>query len=134
MKRNDLKPGLVGEAREVVAERNIASKWGSGLVVAYATPAMVGLMESASVAAIQNNLPIGNTSVGIEVCIRHLAPTPIGMRVTARAELLAVTGHRLEFKVEAWDERETIGEGTHFRALVDAGKFMERVRQKTTQT
>jgi fluoroacetyl-CoA thioesterase len=134
MKTIELKPGLIGEASELVTEQHTASKWGSGLVVAFATPAMVGLMESASVAAIENNLVAGTTSVGIELSVKHLAPTPIGMRVTARAELLSVHGRRLEFKVEAWDEKEKIGEGTHWRAVVDAGKFMERVREKTAQT
>jgi len=132
MEMNELKPGLVGEASEVVTEQNTAARWGSGLVAAYATPAMIALMESASVTAIRENLEEGETSVGIEVNVKHLAPTPIGMRVRSRAELLAVDGHRVMFTVEAWDEKEKVGEGTHVRVIIDAARFAERLKQKTT--
>lgn len=126
----EIKPGLVGESGQVVTEQLTAAFFGSGLVRAFATPAMITLMENASVNAIQEYLPAGQTSVGIEVNIKHLAATPVGMRVRARAEVLAVNGRRITFRVEAWDDKEKIGEGTHVRAIVDEMRFRERISQK----
>ncbi len=125
-----LKPGLIGESTELVTDKLTAAFHGSGLVPAFATPAMIALMENASVAAIQKHLPVGQTSVGIEVSIKHLAATPVGLRVRARSEVITVDGRRVSFKVEAWDEREKIGEGIHTRAIVDDARFKERILQK----
>ena len=127
---DNLKPGLVGESSEMVTDQLTAALYGSGLVPAFATPAMVALMENASVAAIQKHLGAGQTSVGVEVNIKHLAATPVGMRVRARSEVTAVDGRRVSFKVEAWDDKEKIGEGTHQRVIVDDARFKERMAQK----
>jgi len=126
-----LKPGLVGESDGIVTDQLTAAAFGSGLVPAFATPAMIALMEHASVAAIQKHLDAGQTSVGIEVNVKHLAATPVGMRVRTRAEVTAVDGRRVSFKVEAWDDRERIGEGTHTRMIVDEARFKERIAKKT---
>lgn len=126
----EIKPGLVGEATQLVTKEVTAASFGSGLVPAFATPAMVALMENASVTAIQKYLPAGQTSVGIEVSVKHLAATPVGMRVRARAQVLSVDGRRVAFAVEVWDDREKIGEGTHQRMIVDEARFNERVKQK----
>lgn len=128
---DDLKPGLKGEARQVVTENDTASRYGSGLVVAFATPALVALMESASVAAIHKYLDSDQTSVGFEVNIKHLAPTPVGMSVVAKAEVLEVNGHRVRFNVEAWDDKEKVGEGSHVRAIINAARFADRLNQKS---
>lgn len=122
--------GLVGELKLVVTEHLTASAYGSGLVAAFATPAMVGLMEGASVNAIQKYLIAGQTSVGTEVCIKHLAATPIGLNVRARAEVTGVDGRRVTFKVQAWDDRELIGEGTHARMIIDEARFNVRINGK----
>ena len=127
---DELKPGLAGEAKEIVSEKNTAAAYSSGLVPAFATPAMIALMENASVIAIQKALPAGQTSVGIEISVKHLAATPLGLSVRARAEVTGVEGRRVMFKVEAWDDKEKIGEGTHQRMIVDEAKFNERVKQK----
>ncbi len=126
----NLQPGLIGESSQVVTDQLTAALYGSGLVPAFATPAMVALMENASVAAIQKHLGAGQTSVGVEVNVKHLAATPVGMRGRARSEVTAVDGRRVSFKVEAWDEREKIGEGTHQRVIVDDARFKERMAQK----
>ncbi len=111
-----IKPGLRGEAGSTVCEHNVA-----GHVAVFSTPSLVGLVERAAVAAVQPHLPEGQTTVGYEVSVRHLAPTPIGMRVRAVAELLEVQGNKLLFKVEAFDQERKIGDGTHRRAVVSAG-------------
>jgi fluoroacetyl-CoA thioesterase len=126
----EIKPSLAGESSEVVTDQLTARALGSGLVPALATPAMITLMEKASVNAIQECLHIGQTSVGIEVNVKHLAATPVGMQVRARAEVLSVDERRVTFRVEAWDEKERIGEGMHVRAIVDEARFNERIAQK----
>ncbi len=130
----ELKPGLVGEATELVTDQVTAAFFGSGLVPAFATPAMLALMENASVNAIQPHLAAGQTSVGTEISIKHLAATPVGMRVRARSEVIAVDGRRVTFRIEAWDDQEKIGEGTHARAIVDDARFKERLAGKSQQS
>src|SRR5919202_4607619 len=127
---DQIQPGLVGESSEIVTDELTAASYDSGLVAAFATPAMVGLMESAAFLATKEYLPAGQTTVGIEVNIRHLAATPVGMQVHARAELVRVEGRKLFFAVEAWDEGEKIGEGTHTRMLVDEARFYARFEEK----
>jgi predicted thioesterase len=126
----ELTPGLKGEASHVVTDQDTAAKWGSGLVNAYSSPAMIGLMESASVSTIQKYLNPGDTSVGVEISVKHFAPTPVGKQVWARAQLLKVENRRLTFKVEAWDDEGKISEGLHVRAIVNAVDFSERLKQK----
>ncbi|HXF05750.1 MAG TPA: thioesterase family protein [Blastocatellia bacterium] len=98
----------------------------------FATPMMIYLMEIASAEAIQSYLPEGWLSVGVLVNVKHLAPTPVGATVTARAEVIAVTDSSVTFAVEAYDGVEKIGEGTHVRVPVELERFLKRVRSKTT--
>ena len=126
----EIKIGLTAELVEVVTDELTANALGSGLVPALATPAMIALMENASVSAIREYLEVGETSVGIEVNVKHVAATPVGMLVRARAEVLSVDKRRVTFRVEAWDGKERIGEGTHVRAIVDEARFKERIAQK----
>ena len=131
---DELAPGLTGEIEIVVTEADTADRWGSGLVPVFGTPALVGLMEGAAVQALANHLPPGQTSVGGRIDVRHLAPTPVGMRVRARAELLEVQGRRLVFRVEAWDEAEQIGEATHERFVIDEARFVAQAKAKAALT
>jgi fluoroacetyl-CoA thioesterase len=125
-----LVPGLVGEFQTVVTESNTAKHLGSGNVEVFATPEMVRLIERAGVAAVDHLLPEGQRTVGVYLNVKHLAATPVGMTVTARAELLAVEGRRLTFRVEAFDEVEKVGEGTHERYVIDMARFQQRVAEK----
>ncbi len=117
----------------MVTDQLTAAVYGSGLVAAFATPALVALMENAAFNAVRPYLAEGQTTVGIEVNIKHLAATPPGMRVRARAELVQFNGRRLDFKVEAWDDVEKIGVGTHARMIVDNERFHARFDQKRAQ-
>ena len=130
MAKEGLAPGLRGEARLVVTEEDTAQHVRSGNVVVLATPRMIALMEKASVKAVDHLLPPGQATVGSEIRVRHLAATPQGMEVTVRSELVEVEGRRLTFKVEAFDEREKIGEGTHIRFVIDLDRFREKVKAK----
>ncbi len=127
----ELKPGLVGEASLVVGEQHTARHLGSGGINVLATPIMVALMETAGRNAVEPLLEEGNLTVGASLDVKHLAPTPMGMRVTARAELIAVDGRLLTFRVEAHDEREKVGEGTHVRAIINLERFLKRVKVKS---
>jgi len=127
----ELTPGLQGTSSLVVADEHTAAHFGAGGVRVFGTPMMIGLMENAAFSAVQALLSEGQTTVGTRVDVRHLAATPLGMRVTATAELIRVNGRLLLFRVEARDERELIGEGQHERALITLDRFLKRVAEKT---
>ncbi len=129
---DELTPGLIGEIKVIVTEAHTAASLGSGLVPVLGTPMLVGLMEGAAVQSLAGCLPPGQTSVGGRIDVRHLAPTPVGMRVRARAELTKVQGRRLEFRVEAWDEVEQIGTATHERFIVAVERFVAHAQAKSS--
>lgn len=126
----EIVPGLTGQIEMIVHEENTARHLGSGNVAVLATPEMIRLMERAGVAAVDHLLPDGYRTVGVEVNVRHLAATPVDMRVRVQAELIIVEGHKLTFRVEAFDEVEKIGEGEHRRVIIDLERFKERVEAK----
>ncbi|MDE3078092.1 MAG: thioesterase family protein [Chloroflexota bacterium] len=124
-----LREGLRGEARTTVNESNVAAAYGAAVPV-FSTPNMIGLMESSAINALAGHLEPGQTTVGTLVNVKHLAASPIGFSIVARAELAQVEGRRLVFAVEAYDDLEKIGEGQHERFLVVEEKFLQRTRQK----
>ena len=126
----NLTVGMTAEKQEQVNPDNTAMRYGSGSAAVYATPAMVGLMEGTCLAAVDPHLPEGMATVGIRLDVRHLAATPIGLGVRATAELIEVAGKRLTFKMEAFDDKEKIGEGIHERYIIDVKKFMEKAQSK----
>lgn len=123
-------PGLTGEATTTVDDTNTAASLGSGLVPVYGTPSLIALLELAAVHAVAESLPPGSTSVGTHLDVRHLAASPIGMAVRATATLISVEGRRLNFSVEAYDEVEKVGEGSHTRVVVEASRFVQRAEAK----
>jgi predicted thioesterase len=122
--------GLVGEVTRVVDAGMLASALGSGSLDVLATPALVALLEGAACQALEGHLPPEQTSVGVRLDIAHLAATPPGVEVRARAELVEVDGRRLVFRVEAFDSHDRIGEGSHERALVDPARLLARANAK----
>jgi predicted thioesterase len=127
---NSLKPGLKGQIQKTVEEQHTATHIGSGKVPVLATPAMIGFMEWAATETVQPYLLEGFTTVGTHVDVRHLAPTPVGMKVTFQAELIRAEGRTLTFRVTALDEKEKVGEGTHQRTIIDVARFQSRVQAK----
>lgn len=128
-----IKPGLVGEITHIVTEAETAATYGSGLVPTLSTPHLVALMENAARETVQAYLPENQSTVGTMIDLQHLAPTPVGMEVRLRAEVLAVEGRRLRLHIEAWDEVEKIGSCEHERFIIDWERFMQRVAQKEHQ-
>jgi fluoroacetyl-CoA thioesterase len=96
----------------------------------FATPMMVAAMENAALNAVRDYLDTGESAVGTQVNIRHLAATPAGQHVTAEAEVTKVDGRRIEFKISARDEAEEIGVGTHERVVVDLSRLAKRLETK----
>ncbi len=131
MKISDkLKPGLKGAKSIVVAEEHTAPHVGSGVVPVLATPVMVNLLEAAALAAVEKFLPAGYQTLGTVLNVTHFAATPVGLEVKAMAELVTVEGRKLTFSLKAEDERETIGEGSHERVVVNVERFEQRVKNK----
>jgi predicted thioesterase len=125
-----LKPGLRGTVELVVGPEHTAPHVGSGRVPVLATPVVINLLEAAALAAVEHLLPAGHQSLGTELDVRHFAATPVGMRVVAEAEVVAVDGRTLRFRVWARDEREPISEGAHERVVVNVARFDQRMERK----
>jgi predicted thioesterase len=125
-----LRAGLSGSAELLVAEAHTAPRVGSGRVHVLATPVMINLFEAAALDAVERLLPPGRQSLGTVLNVRHIAATPVGMRVTATAEVTGVEGRTIRFRDEARDEKDLIGDGTHERVVVNVEKFDERVQRK----
>jgi len=125
-----LRPGLRGEASLIVGEEHTAPRIGSGAIHVLATPVMINVIEAAALAAVERLLPAGHQSLGTVLNVRHIAATPVGMRVTATATVQKVDGRTIYFAVEARDARELIGDGTHERVVVNVAKFDQRVQRK----
>jgi predicted thioesterase len=130
MDLSQMKPGLKGHAQILVGVEHTAPSIGSGKVPVLATPVMINVIEAAALAAVEHLLPVGHQSLGIHLDVRHFAATPIGMHVHASAELIAVEGRTLSFRVEAHDDREPIGGGLHQRVVVNVARFDERIQRK----
>jgi fluoroacetyl-CoA thioesterase len=128
-----LAAGLVGEATLTVDSSTVAAAVGSGGLQVFSTPSMIALMENAARSAVEPLLTGGQTTVGVRVDVRHLAPTPSGETVRAQATLTEVDGRRLVFNVEAFDSHEKIGEGTHERMVVDPARLLARAQAKRAQ-
>jgi predicted thioesterase len=125
-----IRPGASGSAQLVVGEEHTAPRVGSGKVHVLATPVMINLIEAAALAAIEHLLSPGFQSLGTRLDVRHIAATPVGMRVHATAVVEGISGRTVRFRVEAHDERELIGDGTHERVVVNVAKFDVRVQRK----
>ena len=126
-----LSPGLTGRTELVVGEQHTAPRVGSGLVHVLATPVMINLFEAAALDAVDRHLPSGYQSLGTVLNVRHIAATPVGMKVRATAEIVKVEGRTVFLKVRAQDERELIGDGLHERVVVNVEKFSLRVAKKS---
>src|SRR5262249_18149280 len=125
-----IEPGLTGVAELLVTQEHTAPRVGSGRIAVLATPVLINVIEAAALAAVEHLLPSGYQSLGIHLDVRHFAATPVGLRVTATATVVAVEARTISFRVEARDQRELIGDGAHQRVVVNVARFDERVQRK----
>ncbi len=126
-------PGLAGEHNAVVTPDLAVSFLGLDSARVLGTPYLILLIEMTARNSIKPLLDKGFDSVGLEVNVRHLAATPLGMRVRIRTETVEADGRRVRFKVEAWDDKEKIAEGVHERFIINVARFAERVAAKRTE-
>ena len=130
MNLDAMKPGLKGSTEIMVGTRDTAPHVGSGKIKVLATPVLVMLLEEAALRAVEGLLPAGHQTVGTRLDVSHTAATPVGMRVTAHAEVIKVDGRKLAFRVWAEDQVERIGEGLHERIIVNVERFDVRTQDK----
>ncbi len=122
--------GMRGEASAMVSRETTAAAAGSGSLLVYGTPYMIALMEQAACAALAPCLDEAQSSVGTHLNVSHVSATPVGMAVRAEAEVTAVDGRRITFRVTACDEKGLIGQGEHERCLIRAESFLARTYDK----
>lgn len=125
-----LEIGIKKTLELTVTPADTAATVGSGLLPVFATPRMIALMEQTASEAVSPYLEEGQTTVGTLLNVRHLAATPVGMKVFCAAELTEIDRKRLVFTVTASDECGPIGEGTHERFIVDGEKFLAKTQAK----
>lgn len=127
--------GMTHTIEKTVTADMTAKAVGSGGLEVFGTPFMMGLMECAAMWCIQGELPEGKGTVGVEIQSSHLAPTPVGMKVSATAEVTAISenGKMVTFKVSARDEEDLIGEGTHTRAVISNDRFLQKCNDKLSR-
>ncbi|MBE6961421.1 MAG: dihydrolipoamide acyltransferase [Ruminococcaceae bacterium] len=120
--------GMKCQVQQPVTEALTAASIGSGSLPVFGTPYMLAMMENAALTCLQTFLPEGRSSVGTHLDVKHTAPSPVGIIVTAEAEITSVSenGRMVDFAVRAWDEKGPIGEGTHTRAIIDCEKFLNK--------
>ena len=122
--------GTKGEQKLLVTNENAINFLGLEGARVLSTPHMIGYMERTCRDTVRPLLDDAHDTVGTHVDVRHLAAAPMGMSVTFRAEVTGVAEKRIQFRVEAWDEAEKIGEGTHERAIINVAKFATRLAEK----
>ena len=125
-----LKIGIKGKEQVIVSLSKSAREMGSGSLEVFATPALVALMEAASVNCLHGLLEQGQTTVGISINVKHTAPTALGMTVAAESELTEIDGRRLVFKVTAYDKAGQVGTATHERMIVDSAKLLDKANAR----
>lgn len=127
--------GMTHTIEKTVTADMTAKAVGSGGLEVFGTPFMMGLMECAAMWCIQGELPEGKGTVGVEIQSSHLEPTPVGMKVSATAEVTAISenGKMVTFKVSARDEEDLIGEGTHTRAVISNDRFLQKCNDKLSR-
>jgi len=122
--------GTKGEEKRLVTNENAISFLGNEGARVLSTPHMIGLMEWTCRNTVKPLLDEGFDTVGTHVNVAHLGAAPIGMTVTFTAEVIEVSERRINFRVEAVDEKGKIGEGTHERAIINVAKFAARMAEK----
>lgn len=125
-----LTEGISNTEEVMVSDVNTALSIGSGSLRVFATPAMIALMEGTAAQSVESLLEDGQTTVGTELAIKHVSASPVGAHIRCESVLTKVDGRALTFEVKAFDDAGLIGEGTHHRFIVEAGKFVKKANAK----
>ncbi len=127
---SDMEKGLRHTETVMADETNTAAAMGSGTLRVFSTPSMIALMEKTCYTCVQAHLDEGLSTVGTLVNVKHLAATPVGMKITSECTLEEVDGRRLVFSVKAYDEKGLIGEGEHERFVIKCESFVGKTYAK----
>jgi len=130
---DELKVWLTYEKMITVDESHTARHLADKGISVFSTPEMVRLMEQCALEGVLPYLQPNQNTVGIRVEMRHLAATPMGMKVSARCTLVEIDRRRLVFKAEMHDELEKVGEGSNERFIVDKEKHEQRIAEKVAR-
>lgn len=122
-----LELGLSFTQEITVTDKDTAAVYGSGKLMVFATPAMVGLMENTSIKCLEGHLEEGMDTVGIEINTQHIKATAVGKKVGCKATIVEIDGRRIKFEIEAWDEQGKIGYAIHNRFIINPEKFMAKL-------
>jgi fluoroacetyl-CoA thioesterase len=123
--------GAKGSFSLVVMPEHLANRFKDvTLPPVLATPVMIMVMENAALNAIKPYLDAGESALGTQVGVRHLAATPVGRTIVGEAKVTRVDGRRIEFSIRAADGEEEIGAGTHERMVVQLARLSERMKAK----
>lgn len=128
-----LEAGIINTIDMIVTDEKTAKAVGSGGLEVFATPALIALAEKTAYESVVPYLEEGQGTVGTNIDIKHIAATPVGMRVVCETELIefdASNPRRLLFSVNVYDEVEKIAEGTHERFIINNDKFMGKAEGK----
>lgn len=125
-----MEKGIKFSIERTVTPEMTARVMGSGTLDVFATPAMIALIEETAWKSVSNHLDDGQATVGTNLKIEHIAPTPVGMKVTCNTELTEVDGRRLVFNVSVSDDKGEIGRGTHERFIINEKKFQLKANSK----
>lgn len=128
-----LETGIKGHKELMVTSDKTAKAMGSGALDVFATPCMIALMENTAFESVQAELEEGCGTVGTALNVKHVAATPVGMKVTCDTELIKVDGRALTFLVKAYDTCGLIGEGEHERFIISEEKFQAKTDAKNGQ-
>lgn len=127
---SNIVPGMTFEKEFMVEESDTAAHYGNENVPVFASPVLISWVEGTAIDTVKPFLPEGWETVGTTFDLKHMAATPVGMKVRVVAELSEVNGKLLTFQMKAYDEVDKICEGTHGRAIIGLEKFMSRVEKK----
>ena len=122
-----MKIGQTYTSQLLVEERHLAINVGSVDLSVLATPVMVMLMENAAMKSVADTIADDETTVGAQVSVSHLRPTPLADTVNATATLVEIDGRKLTFRVIAEDSKGLVGEGTHVRYIVNRERFVSKI-------
>ena len=130
MVKFNLEKGMKGVSQMLVGPDNMAEKFTKPMPPSFATPMLISLMDNAAIESVKKKLPAGYITVGSSITVKHIAPTPEGMTITAQAELKDIFQNRLIFEVTAYDEIEKVGEGEVERYIIDLERFSDKILEK----
>ncbi len=124
---SEIKEGLTFQIEKLIGKDDTATKYGSGTVEVFATPAMIALMEKTALKCVDDLLADGFTTVGTEIKVQHTKATPIGETVVCDAKIIEVDRKKIVFEVRASDQKGSIGSGTHTRFIINQADFMAKL-------